>query len=405
MYCLVDCDSFYAYCEVLRNPSLRWKSVCISREKDIVLAATYEAKKLGVKTGTASWDAKKILGSAGVFIPPDFARYASISDRLNELLSSFTNGIEVFSIDESFCDITWLAEQYEMTYEKFANRLKRKIKKEIGIPVSIGVAKTKLLAKLFSDVNKPYGQFAGLEEDEVDEVLKKLDMEKVCFLGHARSFKLKGHGMSTAYDVKSVEQHKIKKLLWADGLKIRMELNGWDVMSFAHKVVPKSITRSRSFHPHFTSDKELLRSHLMSNFEKAYAQMLSHKLSTKYIKVKLRDVDFRSHSQEMNIDNYCNDKKELLRYIQILFDEGYKSSIKYRTTGVVFGSLKDTTMYHKDDLFTYHITQSNNKIYKAMSDLNTRFGKNLVGTAWGYVESKDKKELTSMDKTIAFEVG
>ena len=69
-----------------------------------------------------------------------------------------------------------------MTYEKFAYRLKRKIKKEIGIPVSIGVAKTKLLAKLFSDVNKPYGQFAGMNDEQVDEVLKRLDMRKVCFV-------------------------------------------------------------------------------------------------------------------------------------------------------------------------------------------------------------------------------
>lgn len=340
-----------------------------------------------------------------MFIPPDFKRYSNVSDRLNDLLSRFTLGIEVYSIDECFCDITGLAEQYNMSYERFAYRLKRKIKKEIGIPVSIGVARTKLLAKLFSDLNKPYGQFAAIDNDSVDQVLKNLDMNKVCFVGYSRTKTLQSQGMNTAYDIKYADQNKIKKLLGMAGRDIWMELNGWNVMSFAHQNMPKSITRSRSFHPFFTSDKELLRSHLMSNFEMAYAHMLSHSLSLRYIKVKLRDVYFQSYSQEILIDNYCNDKKELLCHIQKLFDAGYHTWIKYRTTGVVFGSLRDSTMYHKDDLFTYHITQSNNKIYKTMSDLNSKFGKILIGTAGGYVVDKDKENISSLDGSIAFEVG
>jgi len=86
IYCLVDCDSFYASCEVLRNPSLRGKAVCVGRANDIILASSYEAKAHGVKTGTAYRDAIKKLPDA-IFIEPDFGRYCSISERLNQLLA------------------------------------------------------------------------------------------------------------------------------------------------------------------------------------------------------------------------------------------------------------------------------------------------------------------------------
>ena len=405
IYCLVDCDSFYASCEVLRNPSLAGKAVCVCNEKDIVLASSYEAKRQGVKTWTATRDAKRILGNSAVYIPPDFARYGQVSDKLNDFLSSFTNGTEVFSIDESFCDITGIAELYNLSYEKFAYYLKLKIKKEIGIPVSIGVARTKLLAKLFSDINKPFWEFVALEESEVDSILEKLDMHEVCFLGDARTDKLKWYGMRTAYDVKHADYNKIKKLLWADGLKIRMELNGLDVMTFASPLIPKNITRSRSFHPNFTSNKELLRAHLMMNFEKAYNLMLSHRLSTRYIKVRLRDKEFQSHSQDILLPHYCNEKKELLKHIEQLFTVWFKPRIKYRTTGIILWNLRDTSMYHKDDLFTYHITQAHNKIYSVMNKLNTKFGKIILWTGTEYIINKDKPNTTSLEKTIAFEVG
>lgn len=404
IYCLVDCDSFYASCEVLRNPKLAGKPVVVCNDKDIVLASSYEAKRYGVKTWTASRDAKRILGNSAVYIPPDFAWYGQVSERLTDFLAHFTNGIEIFSIDECFCDITNLAEQYNLSYEKFAYYLKLKIKKEIGIPVSIWVARTKLLAKLFSDINKPYWEFAALEDEEVDKVLYNLDMNEVCFIWEARTDKLRLYGMKTAYDVKHSEYNRIKKLLGMDGLKIWMELNGRDVITFASPLRPKNITRSRSFHPNFTSNREWLWSHLMMNFEKAYSQMLSHHLSTRYIRVRLRDKAFQSHSQEILLPHYVNDKKELLSHIEKLFNNWYKPFIKYRTTGIIFGNLRDTSMYHKDDLFTYHITQRHSKIYKVMELLNQKFGKVVMWTGSEFVVTKDKRNKTAIDKAIAFEV-
>ena len=212
VYCLIDCDSFYASCEIIRHPDREGKPVIVARERDIVLAASYEAKYHGIKTGSAHRDAKRILPNA-IFVAPDFDRYTQVSDKLNIFLAEFTNKVEVFSIDESFCDITGLAEYYELDRHSFARKLKHTIKHRIGIPVSIGVARTKLLAKLFSDQNKPYGEFVALEQHIVDDVLAKTDIHDICFIGDARTNKLKGYAISSALDLKQSDPRRIKKLL------------------------------------------------------------------------------------------------------------------------------------------------------------------------------------------------
>ena len=403
LYCLIDCDSFYASCEILRNPKLQGKAVCVCRDKDIVLASSYEAKKLWVKTGTASRDARKILGNHWVFIEPDFAWYGIISNKLNQFLDSFVNHTEVFSIDETFCDITWLPELYKLTPEKFAYYLKLKIKKEIGIPTSIWVARTKLLAKLFSDINKSFGEYAWLDDDMNDALFKTLDVDEICFIWEARSEHLRSHWYTTVYDFKYADHNFVKKLLGMDGLKVRMELHNYNILSFANTQKPKNITRSRSFHPEFTKDKELLWCHLLHNVDKAYSEMIKWKLATRYVRVRLKDKDFLSHSQDMRLDHYTNDKATLLRHIKTLFDQWYKSWIWYRTTGIVFWPLKDTLHLPKDDLFTYHISQRSVKIQSTVDMINKRYGKDCISN-WSLSQNTIYNKTEAKDNFISFEV-
>jgi nucleotidyltransferase/DNA polymerase involved in DNA repair len=105
-----------------------------------------------------------------------------VSERLQQLLREFSLGIEVFSIDEMFVDITGYAERYGLTREKFAYYLKLKIKKEIGIPTSIGVGRSKIIAKLLSDINKPFGQCEGIDENTRRRLFATLPVSEVCFI-------------------------------------------------------------------------------------------------------------------------------------------------------------------------------------------------------------------------------
>lgn len=148
---LVDCDSFFAGCEVARRPELRGKCVCVARDEDIVLAATYEAKARGVKTGTPAREAKRILGNDIVLVKPDMAYYQQISKQVMALLAQEANDIEVYSIDEAFIDITHHLQIHGDEHTRYENRaraIQQRVYDELGISVSIGVAPTRIIAKI-----------------------------------------------------------------------------------------------------------------------------------------------------------------------------------------------------------------------------------------------------------------
>ena len=109
------------------------------------------------------------------------------------LLEEFTLGTESFSIDETFIDITGYAERYGLSREKFAYYLKLKIKKEVGIPVSIGVGRSKIIAKLLSDYNKPFGQCSGVEQQTLQRIYNELEVKEVCYIGTASVEKLRSY--------------------------------------------------------------------------------------------------------------------------------------------------------------------------------------------------------------------
>lgn len=127
----IDCNSFYTSCEVLRNPSLKGKYVAVGDQ--IVIAASYECKRLGIKVGTPIWEAQRILGKKLIMKQPDHAWYREVSNRLMEYLAAKLGKIEVFSIDELFVELTNIPGRYD----DFAESLKEGIYRDIGIPVSI----------------------------------------------------------------------------------------------------------------------------------------------------------------------------------------------------------------------------------------------------------------------------
>lgn len=168
VYAHIDCNSFYASCEVLRNPALRGKCVCVGDQ--ISIAASYEAKAFGIKTGTPMWEAEHILGKRLIKILPDHRFYGEVSARLMSYLGNKFGKIEVFSVDELFVDCTNMSDDYGA----FAEELKQEIYTVMGLPVSIGISNTRLRAKMFGDLHKPFGSFVSFDTPEIEEVLKDL---------------------------------------------------------------------------------------------------------------------------------------------------------------------------------------------------------------------------------------
>ena len=168
----VDCDCFFASCEILRNPSLKGKKVCVGWE--IIIAWSYEAKALWIKTWTPIWEAKRILWKGAYYFIPDHNYYTEISDKIMDYLKENTLKIEPYSIDEAFCLVTGLAEMNKISLWKYIRNLQKDIFKNIWIPVSIWVANTRIKAKIYSKLNKPYGIYIWYNKKQEKELFQEL---------------------------------------------------------------------------------------------------------------------------------------------------------------------------------------------------------------------------------------
>ncbi len=132
----MDCDSFFAACEILRHPELKENYVCVGG--DIIIAASYNAKALGIKVGTPIWEARRILPAKKThYFAPDISYYSEISQKLMVFLREYSEKIEIFSIDEAFCDMTGIPECFKMDAWDYALFLQKKILDEIGISVTV----------------------------------------------------------------------------------------------------------------------------------------------------------------------------------------------------------------------------------------------------------------------------
>ncbi|MDD2487076.1 MAG: DNA polymerase IV [Candidatus Gracilibacteria bacterium] len=377
VYAHIDCNSFFASCEVLREPSLAGKCVCVGNE--IIIAATYEAKKLGIKTGTPIWEAKAILGERGTFLSPDHIWYSEVSKMFMDFLRENSMEIQIFSIDEAFIDITGLDKLYKKSYSEFAHDFKERIKNEIGISVSIGVSNTRIRAKIFSEINKPFGEFIGLTDIEVEDIFMKLSISDIPFIGRKLQEKLK-YLAKTVDDYRKLPFWQLKELIGKNATDLWLELNGVDTLKrIGGEGEMKSISRTRSFNREMTTDKDKIWFKLISNFEMAYSELMKNNFEIRSIGLYFRDKQMRKYLYEGKFEEYTNSKKMLLDSLKKIFDHHFTEGIIYRSTGVVFSNFQKTTPKQLS------LFQSNNEIYdknkkiaESIADINNRFGKSMI---------------------------
>lgn len=388
---LADCDSFYASCEIARRPNLIDRPVCVCRDRDIVLAANYIAKALGVGTGTASRDAKKILGNKGVFIEPDMDYYSHMSDRVRECISDFANDVEVFSIDEAFYDITKNNNITEHAYYNFAKKMQDTVYQNVGVPVSFGVAKTKLQAKMLSKINKPFGVAVALSQDSFIELVGKKAITEIPFIAERSARKL--FLVESVKDFMNLDESKVKHILHSPWLKVYFEMHGISAWSPNKNEKPKGIGRSKSFHPHFTKNRDILWGHLISNFDKAYNELVEVNGACRIVGVSLRDKDFRRYNNYFTFPWFTMNKSVIMEQLKPLFDSVFIPWIEYRTTGVMFQQLNYSLQRYW--LFDY-VEEKRDDLFKKVKEINSKFWKEIITTA-SNIKTNTNTELDVFD--------
>jgi nucleotidyltransferase/DNA polymerase involved in DNA repair len=223
----LDADSFYVSAERVRHPELVGKPVgVLGNNGACVIAKSYEMKAQGVKTGTPIWDAKKLCPE-GVYVKRDFYWYEVLSRKMLEIVGSFSPQLEYYSIDEFFFRAAPLARGQSLA--QTATAIRDYIREVAGLPVTIGIARTRTLAKLFSDTAKPFGAVAVLDRDHERAVLARLPVTEISGIAGRRAERLAPYGVRTCLDLADADGRFVKKLLTKTGYELWLELNGHPV--------------------------------------------------------------------------------------------------------------------------------------------------------------------------------
>lgn len=373
----VDCDSFFASCESARDPSLKGKPLVTGKERGIISSASYEAKRLGIGRGVSLSEAKRICPDL-IILPSDYETYSIYSERLFTILKSFTPDVEPFSIDEAFCDITGLRRLHHGSYAAISRAIKDRVLDELDITISIGLSITKTLAKICSKENKPNG-LTELPGYKIHEFLKGMPLERVCGFGPNTVELLTKHGITDVLGYIKRPLWFCQRLLGKIGVELWHELKGESV----YKVNPDkrekhlTISKSKTFMP-VSSDKDVVKGHLMRNLESALIKLRRHKLSAAGLVVYLRSDDFRGSGSEIRLNRHSAAVHDFAGPCADIFDEVFRFGTTYRATGVVlFNIIPEAAS--EGDLFDDPVRVIDTRaISKAIDEANAKYGKHTL---------------------------
>lgn len=375
---LVDCDSFFVSCEQLVNPSLLHKPVCVMSNNDgCVIARSREAKKLGIKMGMPVFMARKEFPKA-IYLSGNMALYGEISARVMAKLMEYSPTVEVYSIDEAFLDLTGLRRMYRKSYLDIIRDIRDSVKLEVGVPVSIGVSKTKTLAKLASEKAKKDDGAYAISSRTITGELRKTEPGEIWGVGINTAELLRKYRIKTAYEFVQVEDVNIQKLLGRKGLELKQELLGNSVYRVSDDyVAPKSIQKTSSF-GNFTSDRDYIKKALHYHSHRACAKLRKLGLKAKVIGMMLRTKDFKVYLEKAVLLQPTDWEFEVNKAVNAMFEKVYKPGVIYRSAGVY---LEDLSQESQMSLFSsVPDIEKNRRLASSWDRLENRYGRGVITT-------------------------
>ena len=251
LFGLADCNNFYCSCERVFHPDLRNKPVVVLSNNDgCVIARSEESKALGIKMGDVFYQVKDMLDKNNVAVfSSNYNLYGDMSRRVMSLLSTYTPQLDIYSIDEAFLDLSGMGDSEQLNI--YCKKMVRDITKGTGIPISLGIAPTKTLAKMASKFAKKHKGYEGVcmidSEEKREKALRLFPVEDVWGIGHRHAKKLAYHSINTAWDLTKRSESWIRKELTVTGVRTWKELRGESCVSIEELPHKKSICTSRSF--------------------------------------------------------------------------------------------------------------------------------------------------------------
>lgn len=380
---LVDCDSFFVSCEQSVNPDLKGKPVCVmSGRGQCVISRSKEAKKLGIRMGMPYFQIEGQMKKA-VFINANHELYCQISEKVMDVLKSFSPKVEIYSIDEAFVELTGLERLYKKNYLEIAQMIRQEVLDKVDIPVSIGVSSSKSLAKLASDKAKKADEGVFLVGSrKIIPLLEKTSIDEIWGIGKNLSIMLSKHGILTAYELISQDDLWLNKQIGIRGLEMKHELLGEMVSPVSNEIkLPKSIQKTSAL-AKFSSDKNYLKNSLNYHIHRACVKLRKINAKCKGVSIFLRTKDFKVYCEKKVLNVSTDFELEISDIVFELLEKMYNPNILYRSTGVIL----DTFVFNNEaqmSLFSDNVVdERKEKLSKCFDKLEQRFGKDIIQTGF-----------------------
>lgn len=341
----IDMDSFFASCEVKRNPDLINKPVIIGADPEggkargVVSTANYKAREFGVGSGMPISKAYRLCPNA-TFIRPDMRYYKQISNQIMNILVTYADNFDPVGIDEAYLEVT--SKINKTTSPRIlAAIIKKEIYNKTKLTCSIGIAHNKSIAKIASDIEKPDG-VTEVKEEQVFNFLKDLPIRKISGVGKTTEKSLTDLEITTIGELAKFDRNLLVSKLGNHAIKLWLIANGLEDSVVIAREESESISTERTFKED-TDDLALLHNTLSQLSDRVSRDLKRDRYSAKTISIKYRYEDFETHTRANTLGFYLNDSDTILQASIRLFDENYDKSRKIRLVGIRCSNLKNTS--------------------------------------------------------------
>ena len=405
MFALADCNHFFASCERVFRPDLQGKPVIVLSNNDgCAIARSNEAKALGIKMGAPFFKIRDIVRRHNVAVfSGNMAFYGDMSQRVRWVLEEFAPGIEVYSIDEAFLDLRGMK---NIDFDAYAKRISAQCWKMTSIPVSVGIAPTKTLAKIASKLCKQYPKLRGgsymYRPQDIEKVLRKFPIEDVWGIGRRTAPKLKARGVNTAYEFTQLPEGVVRMMLGVGGVRTWKELRGIPCLEFEDGFEAKqSICVSRSFSSEIYEVKELQEQ--IANFASAMASKLRKQQSvTSEMVVFAYTNRFREDVPQIHANTLVSfitptaEERIIIAQAVSAAKTLFKQGFGYKKAGVIATKIVSEKHVMHSLFEDREAVEREHKITSALDAINAAFGKGTIKLAvQGSGEIKSSSENQS----------
>ncbi len=387
MFGLCDCNNFFVSCERVFNPSLEnCPVVVLSNNDGCVIARSNEAKAMGIKMGVPLYQIKRLVESRNVVtLSSNYHLYGDMSNRVFATLKQLFPFVEIYSIDEAFIDFTGVDSEQ---LQSIARNIVKVVRRNTGIPVSIGIAPTKTLAKIASRLCKMYPKLGGccvmIRPEDITKVLSTYPIEDVWGVGRRSVKMLSLYGIDTALKFRDMDSNWIRSQMSITGLRTQQELRLVSAIEFEGGATDrKTIMISRTFAKELTTIEELKEQ--LSTFTAMAMEKLRRQGSlVGQVQVFLRTNRFREDKPQYK-DSYIaclsspsDSTLEVMRYCDFALKQIFTDGVEYKRAGVILYDLTSKSELSKG-LFSEELQDGKHtELMRTIDGLNSKHGRGTV---------------------------